>query len=550
MKFKHRIWMLPIMTAGIVIVGLSVSFHLTSRTSAALVRVKEVQYPTVEALRTVRAHVTNVEESLQRAVTEGDPQGLNTAEHEAAEVHAALDRLRSAQREESRAKELKSVFDSYFSAASAATKIMLGADGDMSAAVAEMQKRSAALQELLDESQGAAIDEFHTLLTSGTSNIQRSMTASVIMVLAMMIALGVGSWVLISNIFRILGGEPEDAVRTVRAIADGDFTTAIELRTGDDSSVLHGIETLRRKLGTLIRDVRSASINVDSAAAEINTNIDRLSLRTSDQAASLEETAASMEEMTESVKGNADNARHATKLASEARDRAELGGQVAARAAEAMTEINASSRRIADIIGVIDEIAFQTNLLALNAAVEAARAGEQGRGFAVVAAEVRNLAQRCGTAAREIKELIQDSVSKVDDGVKLVDESGRHLNDIVAAAKKVAQIIGEISEASSQQASGLEQVNAAVMQIDQLTQQNAAMAEETSSVAVSMKQQANALTNLIALFRVEGNSYVAPASTASVVEMKPKTDVAKPARAASVRASRKVANSDMEWQEF
>src|SRR5690606_31265989 len=135
-KFKHRIWMLPIMTAGIVIVGLSVSFHLTSRTSAALVRVKEVQYPTVEALRTVRAHVTNVEESLQRAVTEGDPQGLNTAEHEAAEVHAALDRLRSAQREESRAKELKSVFDSYFSAASAATKIMLGADGDMSAAVA------------------------------------------------------------------------------------------------------------------------------------------------------------------------------------------------------------------------------------------------------------------------------------------------------------------------------------------------------------------------------------------------------------------------------
>ena len=188
------------------------------------------------------------------------------------------------------------------------------------------------------------------------------------------------------------------------------------------------------------------------------------------------------------------------------RDRAARGGDIATRAVTAMAEISNSSRRIADIITVIDAIAFQTNLLALNAAVEAARAGEQGSGFAVVASEVRNLAQRSATAAREIKELIHDSVNKVQDGSTLVGESGKHLHDIVAAAKKVADIIGEISQASSEQASGLEQVEATIVQMDSMTQENAAMAEETSAVAVSMKGQANALTDLISVFRVEGGS--------------------------------------------
>jgi methyl-accepting chemotaxis protein len=226
---------------------------------------------------------------------------------------------------------------------------------------------------------------------------------------------------------------------------------------------------------------------------------------------------------------------------------------VATRAVAAMTEINSSSRRIADIIGVIDEIAFQTNLLALNAAVEAARAGEQGRGFAVVASEVRNLAQRSATAAREIKDLIQDSVAKVEDGSKLVDESGKHLQDIVAAAKKVADIIVEISEANSQQANGLDQVNAAIMQMDEVTQQNAAMAEETSSVAASMKEQARELTNLIAVFRVEGASAASasPSIAASAtVHTLPQTKKAARAPAAAAPEARKVANSGESWQEF
>jgi methyl-accepting chemotaxis protein len=222
-----------------------------------------------------------------------------------------------------------------------------------------------------------------------------------------------------------------------------------------------------------------------------------------------------------------------------------------------MAEINSSSRKIADIIGVIDEIAFQTNLLALNAAVEAARAGEQGRGFAVVASEVRSLAQRSATAAREIKELIQDSVTKVQDGTKLVDESGQHLTDIVSAAKKVADIIGEISSASQQQAAGLDQVNGAITHMDEGTQQNAAMAEETSAVAASMSEQAKKLTDLIAVFKIAGGQSVARAPAAyapkpvRVAAAKPAAKpAARPAAASAPQSLKKVAGSDVEWQEF
>jgi methyl-accepting chemotaxis protein len=553
MKFKQRIWMLPIMTAVIVTIGLFVSWRITSQTSAALVRVEQVQYPTVETLRTVREHVAKLEESLQRAVAEGDQEALSIAEQEGAAARKALATLAEIDSDGADTRELTSAFEIYFTAALSATRLMLGSEqGDAGTAITSMQQSSEKLKGVLAASQEGAIRDFRSLLNSGTENIKRSVMVTVIMALLMMIALGVGSWILIGSVFRSLGGEPEAAVEKVRAIAGGDFMTAVSLKPGDESSLLHGIETLRQKLGTLIRDVRTASGTVDSAAADINGNIDRLSSRTSEQAASLEETASSMEEMTVSVKRNAENAKHANELATEARDRAERGGVVANRAVAAMAEINTSSHRIADIIGVIDEIAFQTNLLALNAAVEAARAGEQGRGFAVVASEVRNLAQRSATAAREIKELIQDSVAKVEDGSKLVDESGRHLHDIVAAAKKVADIIGEISDASSQQANGLDQVNAAIMQMDGMTQQNAAMAEETSSVAAAMKNEARGLTDLIAVFKVEGGAIsnvqarLAPAKTVVAAPIKHRAVQ----RSAPSSPLRRVSGSDTVWQEF
>jgi methyl-accepting chemotaxis protein len=554
MRFKHRIWMLPVMTAVIIMAGIAISSQMTSRTSAALDRVENVQYPTVEALNVVSTALVNLQDSLQRAVAEGDEQALGAAAEHATKVRDALEQLAAIDRGNSLARELGRVFDDYYSAATSATRIMLGSEtGDASAVIARMQKAQEALNSRLTRAQGDAIAEFRALLASGTSNVERSLVVSLISAAFMLLALGVGSWVLIGSVFRSLGGEPEDAVQVVRTIASGDFTTVVRLRPDDQTSLLHGIETLRQKLGTLIRDVRVTSNAVDSAATDISAGIERLSSRTADQAANLEETASSMEEMTVTVKRNAENARRASQLASEARDQAERGGAVAARAVGAMAEINESSRRIADIIGVIDEIAFQTNLLALNAAVEAARAGEQGRGFAVVASEVRSLAQRSATAAREIKDLIKDSVAKVQDGTKLVDESGQHLTDIVAAAKKVADIIGDISSASQQQASGLDQVSSAITHMDESTQQNAAMAEETSAVAGSMSAQARKLTELISVFHIREDGVQSPESALRPVVAAPKAVAVasvKPLVTQAPQPLKKAAGSDVEWQDF
>ena len=270
----------------------------------------------------------------------------------------------------------------------------------------------------------------------------------------------------------------------------------------------------RQSLADMIAKTKVASNSILTASTEISSGADDLSQRTEEQASSLEETASSMEEMTSTVKQNADNARQANQLAAQAREVAEKGGSVVGNAVGSMEEINKASKRIADIISVIDEIAFQTNLLALNAAVEAARVGEQGRGFAVVAAEVRNLAGRSATAAKEIKALVQDSVQKVQEGSGLVNQSGQTLEEIVNAVKKVADIISEISAASQEQASGIEQVNKAVMQMDQITQQNAALVEETAAASQSMTQQATGLQTLVNTFSVDASVIAAAQSAA------------------------------------
>jgi methyl-accepting chemotaxis protein len=257
-------------------------------------------------------------------------------------------------------------------------------------------------------------------------------------------------------------------------------------------------------LGTALAIVREGAESVTAGAEQITKGNEDLSQRTSEQASSLEETSASMEEMTSTVKQNADNAKQANQLAITARDIADKGGSVTVRAVEAMGEINKSSKKIADIITVIDEIAFQTNLLALNAAVEAARAGEHGRGFAVVAAEVRNLAQRSATAAKEIKGLINESIQRVSDGSELVNQSGKTLEEIVSSVKRVTDIIAEITAASQEQASGIDQVNKAIMQMDETTQQNAALVEETTSASQSMKDQAKELMSQVEVFKTGG----------------------------------------------
>jgi methyl-accepting chemotaxis protein len=288
-----------------------------------------------------------------------------------------------------------------------------------------------------------------------------------------------------------------------RAI-DGDLTIRIaeEGKDGFFKVLATGMNRLTGNMAEVVRMMSRAASEVRSGADEISRGNLNLSQRTEEQASSLEETAASMEQMTSAVRNNADNAAQANQLAAAARDQAERGGKVVGSAVTAMSEINAASKKIADIIGVIDEIAFQTNLLALNAAVEAARAGEQGRGFAVVASEVRNLASRSAAAAKEIKGLIQDSVGKVTEGSRLVDESGKVLAEIVGGVKRVTDVVAEIAASSREQASGIEQVNKAVTSMDATTQQNAALVEEASAAAQALTEQAMNLTELIERYQV------------------------------------------------
>jgi methyl-accepting chemotaxis protein-1 (serine sensor receptor) len=293
------------------------------------------------------------------------------------------------------------------------------------------------------------------------------------------------------------------AVSISRAVADGDLTVVKETRGKSEiAQLFQSLYTMQNSLSGVVANVRSNAEGVASASAEIAHGNNDLSARTEQQASALEETAASMEELSSTVRMNADNARQANQLALNASTVAAQGGEVVAEVVDTMKGINESSRRIVDIIGVIDGIAFQTNILALNAAVEAARAGEQGRGFAVVASEVRSLAQRSAEAAKEIKGLINTSVQRVEQGTTLVDKAGTTMDEVVAAIRRVTDIMGEISAASNEQSLGVAQVGEAVTQMDQATQQNAALVEESAAAADSLKQQAAELVRAVAVFRL------------------------------------------------
>ncbi|NKE66169.1 HAMP domain-containing protein [Ramlibacter sp. RBP-2] len=295
------------------------------------------------------------------------------------------------------------------------------------------------------------------------------------------------------------------AAEIADGVAKGDLSRRISVQGKDEVAALLGsLAAMQASLTDIVRDVRQGTDAISTASGQIASGNQDLSQRTEEQAASLEETAASMEELTGTVKQNADNARQANQLAQLASEVAVKGGSVVGQVVDTMGGINAASRKIADIITVIDGIAFQTNILALNAAVEAARAGEQGRGFAVVASEVRSLAQRSAAAAKEIKALIDDSVSKVDTGSELVGQAGATMDEIVGSIRRVTDIMGEIAAASAEQTRGIEQVNQAITQMDQVTQQNAALVEEASAAAQSMREQAGALVQAVSVFKLQG----------------------------------------------
>jgi methyl-accepting chemotaxis protein len=383
------------------------------------------------------------------------------------------------------------------------------------------------------------------------------------------VLLGVAAAYFITRgLLKQLGGEPDYTASIAGSIANGDLSVTIDTSAAAKDSLLFEMKDMRDSLVSIVSQVRVGTETIGTASREIAAgNID-LSSRTEMQASSLEKTASAMEELTSTVKQNADNAREANQLAANASDVARKGGTVVSQVVDTMSSINESAKKIVDIIGVIDGIAFQTNILALNAAVEAARAGEQGRGFAVVASEVRNLAQRSAGAAKEIKALIGDSVEKVERGSKLVGQAGVTMDEVVDSVRRVTDIMGEIANASQEQSAGIEQVNLSIIEMDSMTQQNAALVEEAAAAAQSLQDQAGELARVVSIFKLEAGeeravidavataarSVPTTASVKSLPARKPLTTAVSTRVTASTAAKpKKVAAATTgadEWEEF
>ncbi len=394
------------------------------------------------------------------------------------------------------------------------------------------------------------IDEFFSLLDQRTSHAVAEsqdkrnaiLTSILVLVVATLGSLGAALFAAYRWIIGKLGGEPTEALAIATDIAAGKLDTPIRLREGDTTSVLASMRTMRDRLLAIVSQIRGAAYAIDTASGEMAAGNQDLASRTEKQAANVEETAAAIEELTGTVRQNADNAGQANRLVMSASDVASKGGKVVAEVVRTMGSIADSSKKISEIIGVIDGLAFQTNILALNAAVEAARAGEQGQGFAVVAAEVRTLSQRSAEAAKAIKVLIDDSVGKVEAGTVLVGDAGRTMEEIVGSVKRVTDIMGEIAAATHEQSSGLEQVNRAIVQIDQGTQQNASLVEQATAAAEAMRDQAGSLTGAVSVFVVGEDAHpYASASDASHAEARAVSRASGRSRARGARPGAKAA---------
>jgi methyl-accepting chemotaxis protein len=367
--------------------------------------------------------------------------------------------------------------------------------------------------------------------------------------------IGVGAaWLVTRSITAPL----REAVAVASRVAQGDLSGHVQVKSSDETGqLMQALKDMNDSLVRMVSQVRSGTDTISTASSQIAAGNQDLSSRTEQQASSLQETASSMEELTSTVKQNADNARQANGLAASASEVAVKGGAVVSQVVDTMGSINESARKISDIIGVIDGIAFQTNILALNAAVEAARAGEQGRGFAVVASEVRNLAQRSAGAAKEIKALIEDSVEKVNAGSKLVDQAGTTMQDIVESVRRVTDVIDEITSASQEQTSGIEQINTAITQMDEVTQQNAALVEEAAAAAEALQDQASQLAQVVNIFKLDDYDVqsvsmapLAVANAAPVARKLPSRGKTAASRSQLAVATASTVTSGDEWEEF
>jgi len=508
MKFRTKIWMLPASAALVFVVGVAVAYFAGARTSLSLQQLSTVDGPALEQLRLVDRGIEQFRLTLQTAAAEGDIDRLKDVQAVVTKTHEVLAAFAALEGKSADAQELRAAFDAYQAAGLGATRAML-TKGDLGDQVKRMQTAQATLEKLVK----SRIEQGAEATAARTAEAQRGVGTALWINLAtglvVLCVLGGASWLIVTSVWRDLGEEPAELLALTRRIAAGDLKADAGGGAIDARSLRGGLHQMATRLREMVGTIREATDSIGTASAEIATGNQDLSRRTESTAANLQSTASSVEQLTSSVRQSADAALQANQMANAAATSAARGGGLVEQVVTSMNEINVASRKIGEIIGVIDGIAFQTNILALNAAVEAARAGEQGRGFAVVASEVRTLAQRSAQAAREIKTLINASGEKVESGARLVQDAGQAMQEIVSGVRRVTDIIGEISAASSEQRGGIDQVNESVGKLDHMTQQNAALVEQSAAAANSMREQAERLAAAVAAFRLQGGEAVA-----------------------------------------
>ncbi len=492
--------MLPLSAASILAIGLAISLVSGQDTSAVLVALRDVHAPYLAGVTRIDRGAEQFGLMLQSAAGEGDIDKLGEVQPIVDATHQALVALASIPGKDKASAALGLAFDAEQTASFAAARAMI-AKSDVSTLVPRMQQSHAAFQRLMRQEMDAAASAVagsQTLAFAGVRNLLLLTVLTGAITLAM---LAVASWLTLRSVWRELGDEPEALRQAACRVADGDLAVAVRNDAGANS-LAGAVGQMVLRLRETVGSIRASTEAIASASSEIATGNQDLSNRTEQTAANLQKTASSVELLTTSVRLSADSTHQASALAVAAVEAARHGGEIVGRVVSNMVEIDQASRQIGEIIGVIDGIAFQTNILALNAAVEAARAGEQGRGFAVVATEVRVLAQRSAQAAREIKALVATSGEKVGHGSRLVRDAGQAMVGIVGDVQRVSQIVDEISVSTTAQSQGLGEVNVSVGQLDQMTQQNAALVEQSAAAAGSLREQASNLATSVLAFRL------------------------------------------------